>query len=75
MERAGAAIIDSSWPMMEARTLHCVRSWRTSWSRKCAYTWESQKTSRVVMVAVRMRYGDLPPAEAAAIIAQVTIVP
>ena len=75
MDNAGATSIDSSWTMMEARSRRLDLAWRSPWPRKSAYTWASQKTSRVATVAARMRAGDLPPAAVAAITAVATIVP
>jgi hypothetical protein len=75
MDNAGATSIDSSWTTIEPRTFRFERPWRSPWSRKSAYTWASQKTSRVARVAARMSAGDLPPAAVAAITAAATIVP
>jgi hypothetical protein len=55
-----AASIDSSWPMMAARTFSSELPWRIWCSRKSACMWASQKTSRVATVAAGMRSGDLP---------------
>lgn len=75
MDGAGAASIDNSWTMMEPKTFRSARPWRSPWSRTSAYTWASQKTSRVATVANQDELGRLAPAAVAAISAVATIVP
>ena len=75
MDNAGATSIDSSWTMMEARSRRLGLAWRSPWLRKSAYTWASQKITRVARVASRMSSADWCPPAVVAITALATIVP
>ena len=75
MDNAGATSIDSSWTMMEARSRRLDLAWRSPWPRKSAYTWASQKTTRVARVASRMSSADSRPPAVVSITTLATIVP
>ena len=60
-DNAGATSMESSWTMTEAMSLSLDEARRSAWPRKSAYTWASQKTSRVARVASRMSAADSCP--------------